>query len=168
MRLWPILVPLLGICVAIGEPLVRSASKHRDEAAAVISLRRIQEAQGRFKTATGFYATDVASLAGGCPGFSAALPAATLDDLHRAGYVVQLRAARGALIMGVDCHGRPTASDYYIAATPDTVRQAADKAFAGRADGQLFFFVDGVAPREGDMTGGLAIPIDQLDSFKIP
>jgi hypothetical protein len=168
MRLWPILVPLLGLCVAAGEPLVRYAAKHRDEATAVRSLRRIQEAQERVKAATGSYATHLASLAAGCPGVSEPLPGATLDDLDRAGYVVQLRAAHDALATGHDCHGRPTAADYFLAAAPGNARAAADKAFAGRADGQLYFFVDGVAPREQDMTGGLAISIDQLDSFKIP
>jgi type II secretory pathway pseudopilin PulG len=168
MWAWPILVPVIGICLAAALPLARHAQKQRDEGAAVRALRNIQQVQGRFKAAVGSYATDAATLAAGCPGVDAALPADLFANLAGAGYVLQLRPAADGTTVGRDCHGRPTATDYYLAAAPRTSREAADKAFAGRADGQLFFFVDGVAPREADMAGGLAIPIDALESFKIP
>lgn len=168
MRAWSILVPLVGILVAAGVPLARYAAKQRDEAAIVRSLRQVQVAQERFRAAVGAYATDVASLAAGCPEGVASLALAVFDELDRAGYVLLLRAAEGALATGQDCHGRPTASDYYVAAAPQTAWTAADKAFAGRADGQLFIFFDGVPPREADMTGGLAVSIDAVESFKIP
>ena len=168
MRAWPILVSLIGICLAAGLPVLRYAQKERDEAVAIRVLRQIQQAQERFGTAVGGYATTAESLTAGCPGVDAALPAEALGDLDAAGYALQLRAAAGGTIVGQDCHGRATATDYYLAAAPRTARETADKAFAGSADGQLFFFVDGVAPREADMAGGLAIPIDALESFKIP
>jgi type II secretory pathway pseudopilin PulG len=168
MRMWSILVPLIGICVAAGQPLARYAARQRDEAAAVSALRRIQEAQERFRTSVGGYATDVESLVTGCSEGRAGLPSTVFDELAGAGYVVQLRAAADAAVEGQDCQGRPTATDYYLTAAPRTAHETADKAFAGRADGQLFFFVDGVPPREQDLAGGLAISVDALDSFKIP
>jgi type II secretory pathway pseudopilin PulG len=168
MRVWSILVPLVGICVALAQPLARYASQQRDEAAAVRALRQIQEAQERFKAAVGSYATDAATLVASCPDADAALPATVFAALERAGYLVQLRTARGATVTGHDCHGRPTATDYYLAAAPQAAWEAADKAFAGRADGQLFIFVDGVPPHESDMASGLPIKIDEVETFKIP
>jgi type II secretory pathway pseudopilin PulG len=168
MRVWSILVPLVGICIAVAQPLARYASKQRDEAAAVRALRQIHEAQEHFKLAVGSYATDAASLVTNCSGVEAVLPATVFAAFERAGYLVQLRAARGATVTGHDCHGRPTATDYYLAAAPQAAWEAADKAFAGRADGQLFIFVDGIPPRESDMTSGLPMMIDEMETFKIP
>jgi hypothetical protein len=167
MRVWSILGPIVGVCLAIAQPLARYAEKQRHETAVISSMRQLQEAQQRFTDAVGGYATDVAALAAGCPGASPIPPAVfkTLDD---AGYALQLRASSDSAAAGLDCHGRVTATNYYVAAAPQTARETSDKAFAGRADGQLFFFVDGVPPGESDMTSGLAIPIDALGSFKIP
>jgi hypothetical protein len=166
MRVWSILGPIVGVCLAIAQPLARYAEQQRHEAAVISSMRQLQDAQHRFTAAVGGYATDVAALAAGCPGASAIPPAVfkTLDD---AGYGLELRASSDSASAGLDCHGRVTATNYYVAAAPQTTRETADKAFAGRA-GQLFFFVDGVPPGELDMTSGLAIPIDALGSFKIP
>jgi hypothetical protein len=168
MRAWPILVPIIGICVAAGLPLGRHAQKVRDEAIAVRTLRQIQQVQERFRAVVGWYATDAASLAAGCPGVDAALPADVFANLDGAGYVLRLRAAGDGTSMGQDCHGRPIATDYYLAAAPRRAQEAADKAFAGRADGQLYLFVDGIPPTESDLTSGLAIRLDEWDSFKIP
>jgi hypothetical protein len=168
MRARPVWVPLIGICVAAGLPLTRHVQKQRDEASAVRVLRQVQAAQERFKAVAGWYATDAASLVTSCPGGDAVPPATIFAPLERAGYRLQLRAAIGAMATGQDCHGRPTATDYYLAAAPQTALEAADKAFAGRADGQLFIFVDGVPPRESDMASGLPITIDEMEAFKIP
>ena len=168
MRAWPILVPIIGICVVAGLPLGRYAQKGRDEAVAVQTLRQIQQAQERFRAVVGSYATDAVSLAAGCPGVDASLPADLLTNLDGAGYVLQLRAAADATTVGHDCHGHPTATDYYLAASPLTAQETADKAFAGRADGQLYLFVDGIPPSESDLASGLAIRLDEWDSFKIP
>jgi len=168
MRVLSILVPVVGACVAAGLPLARYAEKQRHEAVAVSALRSIHDAQQRFKAALGGYATDLGTLGSGCPGNVDGVAADILDDLGDAGYVLELRAAADAMSAGQDCHGRPMATDYYISARPRTVREAAEKAFAGRADGELFVFVDGVPPREADMTSGLATTVDELNSFKIP
>ncbi len=71
MRVWSILVPLVGMCIAVAQPLARYASKQRDEAAAVRALRQIHEAQERFKAAVGSFATDAATLVTSCPGVDA-------------------------------------------------------------------------------------------------
>ena len=167
MRVLSILVPVVGACVAAGLPLARYAEKQRHEAVAVSALGRIHDAQQRFNVASGGYATDLATLSSGCPGLVDA-GADIFDDLVNAGYVVELRAAVDATPAGKDCQGRPTATDYYISARPRSAWEAAGKAFAGRADGQLFVFVDGVPPRESDMTSGLAITVEAMNSFKIP
>ncbi len=168
MWLLVILVPLVGACVAAGLPLARYVEKQRHEAVAMTTLRQIHDAQQRYKAASGGYTPDLATLASGCPGKVPPLPADILDDLAGAGYVLELRAATDATPAGEDCQGRPMATDYYVSARPRTAWEAAGKAFAGRADGELFVFVDGVPPRESDMTSGLPITVDELDSFKIP
>ena len=168
MRLFATLVPILGTCVAAGLPLARYVEKQRHEAIAVSTFRLIHDAQQQHRATSGGYAIELATLATACPGNVAALPADTFDDLAGAGYVLELRAAIDATPSGRDCHGRPMATDYYVSARPRTARESAEKAFASRADGKVFVFVDGVPPRESDMTSGLPITVDELDSFKIP
>jgi hypothetical protein len=168
MGLFAIVVPILGACVAAGLPLARYVEKQRHEAVAITTLRQFHDVQQKYTTTLGGYVTDLATLASGCPGKVAAVPADTFDDLAGAGYVLELRAATDATPVGQDCRGRPLATDYYVSARPRSAWEAADKAFAGRADGEVFVFVDGVPPRESDMTSGLPITVDELDSFKIP
>lgn len=168
MRLWSILLPVIGTCVAAAIPFARYAEKQRDESVAVNSVRQIQDAQERVRDAAGAYATVLATLVEGCLGVAPALPAAVLEELAGAGYVLQMRAAVDAAPGGKDCQGHPLASDYYVAVSPATAGEAAEKAFAGRADRRLFVFVDGIAPSEADIAGGLATPLDEINSFKIP
>jgi hypothetical protein len=168
MRMFAILVPVVGASIAAGLPLARYVEKQRHEAIAVTTLRLIHDGQQQHRATFGGYATDLATLATGCPGNVPPLPADILDDLAGAGYVLELRAATDATPAGQDCQGRPMATDYYVSASPRTAWEAAGKAFAGRADRELFVFVDGVPPRESDMTSGLPITVDELDSFKIP
>lgn len=70
--------------------------------------------------------------------------------------------------MGTDCHGRATSSDFYAAVAP---RSALDgrQAMAMLSWGRIYVFFDGIAPLESDMgPRGLAVPLDRLESFKIP
>lgn len=161
------MVPIVGMCVAAAWPLVRYGEKERAEAVAIATLRTLQAAQERFRTAIGGYATDPASLLGGCPG-SEPPPDTVISELHAAGYVWQLRPAVGVSPSGVDCDGRPIAGDYYVAVAPRTAWEAAGNAFASRADRQVYVFVDGVPPREADMASGLATRLEALESFDIP
>jgi hypothetical protein len=168
MRLWILVAPIVGTCLTAGLPLATYVDKQRHEQQAISTLGRIHEAQERFRAVFGGYATDVATLVRGCDGARGLLPPAVLDDLVRAGYVLELRAAREVTLMDRYCEGRSIASDYYVSAAPRTAWQAASNAFAGRADGQLFVFVDGIPPRESDIAAGLAIPVRALESFRIP
>jgi hypothetical protein len=168
MWVFAVLVPILGACVAVGLPLARYLEKERHEAVAIATLRLIHDAQQHYKTVLGGYVTDLQTLVTGCPVNVEAVAADIFDGLAGAGYVLELRAAVGATSSGEDCHGRPMATDYYVSARPRTAWEPAEKAFAGRANGQLFVFVDGVPPHESDMASGLAITVDAMKSFKIP
>jgi hypothetical protein len=168
MRLWTLAVPILGTWLVAGMPVATYLEKQRHEQLAIDTLGQIHQAQERLRAASGGYATDVATLVRGCEDGGAAVPHEILDDLASAGYVLQLRAAVDATVIGQDCAGRPLASDYYVSAAPRTAWEAAGKAFAGRAGGQLFVFVDGIPPREADLITGLSTPVDALDAFRIP
>jgi type II secretory pathway pseudopilin PulG len=168
MWAWTVITPVIGLCLVAGWPVARYAQKQRDEARAVSTLGDIRRAQERFRTRNDGYATDLATLLAPCPGQTADLPAAILDQLTEAGYALTLRQATDAEEMGRDCHGRPLASDYYVAAAPRTAWEVAGKALAARSDGPFHVFVDGVPPRESDMTKGLATTVDRLDTFRIP
>jgi hypothetical protein len=85
------------------------------------------------------------------------------------GYVLTLRAATHGTPSGVDCHGRPTTSDYYAAIAPAPERTDGRRAFAMTSQNPVFVFFDGIAPTEADMaSGGLATPRDLLETFRIP
>jgi hypothetical protein len=71
-------------------------------------------------------------------------------------------------VVGIDCHGRQLTSDYYVAAEPANEFTGL-LAFAATSRGRVYVFFDGIAPAERDMdAGGLAVPLDTLDTFKIP
>ncbi len=169
--MWRVILPLVGIALAVAVPLARHAQKVRAEHTAAEFLAHVRAAQQRFREEhqSAGYASALASLTTACPGSGGAAmgqPTATLID---AGYHVRLRPADGAVTVGDDCHGRPLASDYYVAAEPISAETPAQQAFAVTAAGRVFVFFDGIAPRERDMAaGGLATPLDRLDVFTIP
>jgi hypothetical protein len=166
---WPfVVIPLLGIIVAAGVPLGRYAAGRQHEDVAVRLLQRVLEAQASFKEGAPGYATAVESLVTGCGDRAAALAPATLDELQQAGYALELRAAAGAATVGRDCLGRQVADDYYVALAPGSPSEPARLAFAARRDGSVFVFFDGIAPREAEMSSGLATPLHRVGSFKIP
>jgi hypothetical protein len=164
---WKIACPVVGIVVAAGTPLVRYAVMERHEHTALGVLRTITDAQRAYERRTGGYATDASSLLSGCNG-SSVLAGESLTTLDVAGYVLQLRAADDAAVLGHDCQGRSIASDYYVAVAPRSASGPAREAFAARSDGQVYVFVDGIPPREEDLKTGLPIPLDRRESFKIP
>jgi len=172
MKPWIRFAPLVGIAIVVAFPLMHYAHKLRAERAAAEFLRRLYVAQDVFRAtgAGGHYASDVASLTTPCPGsHAAALPAEAVSALQYVDYVMRLRAAAGSHIQALDCHGRPTVSDYYAAVAPRSAASAGQQAFSIRADGRIFVFFDGLPPLERDMRpGGLATPLESLDAFKIP
>jgi hypothetical protein len=152
-----------GVAVQVQSQLRMRAA----EDAAARTLSAILDAQRAFRRATGGYATDLASLTQGC----AAQPTPMLRQPLSTGeydYRIVLRAAARATAAGNDCHGQPTASDFYAAASPAQA-WAGRQAMAVTGRGRIYVFFDGIAPSERDMeTGGLAVPLDTLDTFKIP
>jgi hypothetical protein len=169
---WSRAVPILGIVVVAALPLVNYARREQAEAAAAGFLQKLRTGQEAFRTRGGIgYASELSSLTFPCPGqTSSPLNPDDLSLVAAAGYEVALWPAASAETQGVDCHGRSTVSDYYAFAQPRSPETPARQAFATTASaGRIFVFFDGIAPLESDMgPGGLATPLDAVESFKIP
>lgn len=166
------IVPLVGAVIVAALPLVRYVQKRTAESGAADFLRRVQVAQHAFRASqpAAGYAASFESLTAPCPGGRPGmLRGDAISSLEQLGYAAQLRAAEGATPLALDCHGRPTVSDYYAAASPRSVASAGQQAFAATAAGRIFVFFDGIPPLERDMApSGLATPLDALGTFKIP
>jgi hypothetical protein len=158
---------VVGAAVSVGVQVQSQLRMRAAEDAAARTLSAILDAQRVFRRATGGYATDLASLTRGCPSPGVSMlrePLATAEYDYR----VVLRAAIRATEAGSDCHGKPTASDFYAAVSPGQP-WAGRQAMAVTGRGRIYVFFDGIAPVERDMdTGGLAVPLDTVDTFKIP
>ena len=165
---WTVVLPLVGGIIAAAVPLVRYAHMRRDERVAIDVMAQMHGAQVAFQRRAGGFATDETSLTTRCDGHEPALSRDVLGRLEAAGYGLQVRAAEGAGVTGRDCLGRDVATDYYVAIAPLSPATRARQAFASRGDGRVYLFVDGLAPRERDMTSGLATPLEARDSFRIP
>ena len=170
-RGWLLGVPMLGIVVATLIPFVRHAQQTRAESAASAFLGRVHAGQQAFRVSHGNagYASALDSLTMPCRGGNEVpIRASDVAALERAAYDAILRPAQLAVSAAKDCHGRPLVSDYYAAVSPRSVQSPGRQAFAVTATGRIFVFFDGIAPLERDMAGGLATPLDALDTFKIP
>jgi hypothetical protein len=155
----------LGLVAALLYPVLNTRRAVRQEAAAVALLHEVEAAQALFHEATGGYAASLDSLAAGCDG-AAPFLAAPLVGGHivDAGHEVAMRAARAAVPGPPDCHGRPTASDYYVSARPQVMGRDGSRGMAMTSAGRIFLFFDGVPPTEADMApGGLAMPLDAME-----
>lgn len=162
------LVALAGMATAVALTVFSYARMRQAERGAAATLVSVGNAQRAFRGRSGHggYATDVASLMTPCPGEERA----PLDPGQGTArdYTLLVRAAAGAATVGADCHGRPMASNYYAAAQPATPL-AGRQAFAMTSGARIYVFFDGLAPREADMgRGGLAVPLETVDRFKIP
>ena len=164
-----LLVPLVGTLVAVGVPLTRYVERQRHEQTAIEIVQEVRGAQRTFKQSTGGYATRVEALTAGCGSGPAPLPMAALERLAGAGYGVLVRAAAGAQsAQTTACGGEVMASDYYVAVAPLDAGAAGQQAFAARADGETHLFYDGLPPSEASMASGLATPLSQRATFRIP
>jgi hypothetical protein len=171
VRFWLRTLPLVATLVVVLIPVVRYAAKMYAEAAGRRFVEDVQLAQEAFLRAGGHgaYATDLRSLTTACEGHDAALSADAPRALDGLGYAIQLRAAEGAAAGRSDCHGRPTATDYYVGVQPAANDTAAQQAVAATGRSGMFVFFDGIAPLERDMApGGLATPAKDLRAFQIP
>lgn len=162
-------VAVIGIFVTVSIH-VRAQFKMREaEHVAADTLEAIVEAQRAFRKAggRGGYATDLHSLTQPCPN-DVTSPHLTLARLAGYDYRAVVRAAERATLVGTDCHGRPAASDFYASLQP-AHGWAGRHAFASTSWGRIYVFFDGLPPVERDMDArGLAVPLDTLDTFKIP
>ena len=165
---WAVVVPAVGVVIAVSAPLVRYAARERNERTAIMLVTQVHRAQLALRSQAGGFATDVNSLLMPCPGNAALLGSAAIEELARSDYRLELRAAAGARVDMVDCNGRPLATDYFVTATPVAPTSAGRQAVAGRSDGRVYLFYDGLAPREIDIDRGLATPVAARDTFKIP
>jgi len=165
-------VAFAGIVTAASTRILSYHSMRSTEYATVALMQLVGEAQQRFRTAggEGGYATDLESLRTPCPGQTqAALSDVAVKALGSARYELLVRPRAGSAFAGVDCHGRQTARDFYLSARPRVTGVDGERAMAMTASGRIFLFFDGIPPREADMTaGGLATPLDSLETLKIP
>jgi hypothetical protein len=162
------LLALLGIVMTVALTIFSYARMRQAERGAAATLVSVRDAQRAFRSRPGHggYATALASLVTPCPGDARAM----LDPRQSVArdYTVVLRAAHDAKAIGADCHGRPMAADYYASAQPSSALDGR-QAFAMTARARIYVFFDGIAPREADMGGGgLAVPLETVDRFKIP
>lgn len=160
-------VAVVGIAAAVSLQVRSQLRMRAAEVAAAQTVTAIVEAQRTFRRGGGGYATELSSLTQPCGGHTAAtlekqFPAVDYD------YTVLLRASSRGTPVGSDCHGRPMATDFYVAVYPSQA-WAGRQAMAATGRGRIYVFFDGLAPSERDMeAGGLAVPLDTLDTFKIP
>jgi hypothetical protein len=172
MRRWSWCLPLIGILGVGALPFVRYCHKTQAQAVAADFLKRVHEKQLVVQSEVrekGFMVT-LSSLVTVCPQtISSVLTSEHVISVEAAGYEVGVRPAEGSTPGPPDCHGRPTASDYYAWARPRSVESPGQQAFAMTATGKIYVFFDGIAPLERDMTAtGLATPVESVRAFKIP
>jgi hypothetical protein len=164
------ILPLAVIVAAVGWVVWGHVARVRAQAVATGFVTRLHESQQAFRTTAGGFASELDSLTRPCPaGRGPWLEPAAIDSLTRAGYVVVLRPRAGASVLGSDCHGRAVVNDYYVGVAPASPRAAGQHAYGSTSDGRVYVFVDGVAPNEADMSaGGLATPLEEMPTFRIP
>lgn len=161
-----IAIALLGLVAAVAYPLATRQTRIERERAAIAWLRAVAEAQTHFRASQGGYAGTLDSLSTPCPPTTASTGTSGTSDtpgtLGTLNHTVTLRPAATASEGPLDCHGRPTFSDFYASARPNLVGRDGLYGLALTATGRIFVFFEGVPPTEQDMAaGGLATPLDE-------
>jgi hypothetical protein len=72
----------------------------------------------------------------------------------------QLQAGPSGVTGLVDCHGAPTATEYYITAVPTTFQGTGNRGFASNHNNSIWQDTTGVAPVEPFTAGGTVSQID--------
>jgi hypothetical protein len=163
-------LPIVITAGLIGWAVWGHVARIRAEAVGADFVEKVHDAQLAFHTSTGGFASHLDSLTARCPaGGGPWLDGATVERLEQAGYRVTLRSRQGARTVGSDCRERALVDDYYVGVAPNDARRAALRAYGSNGTGRVFVFVDGIAPLEADMApGGLAIPLEEMPTFRIP
>ena len=153
-----IVIAIIGILAAIAVPAMLRARRTGNEAAAIGSLRALNNAENSYSSGAGKggFAPLLATLAVGCPGSPAAFisPDLSIDPAIKSGYTITMAAAIGSIAGPTDCNGTGTQTGYYSTAVPIAAGVSGLRAFASSAAGTVFFDTNGSAPTEAQMAPG--------------
>src|SRR6478672_3552545 len=153
-----IVVAIMGILATIAIPAMLRARRTGNEAAAIGSLRALNNAENSYATSAGKggFAPLLATLATGCPGSTAAFisPDLSIDPAIKSGYTITMAASASSSPGPTDCNGVVTETAYYTTAVPVSAGLSGLRAFASSGAGSIFFDPTGVAPTEAQMAPG--------------
>jgi type IV pilus assembly protein PilA len=153
-----IVIAIIGILAAIAVPAMLRARRTGNEAAAIGSLRALNNAENSYSSGAGKggFAPLLATLAVGCPGSPAAFisPDLSIDPAIKSGYTITMSAATISSPGPADCNGVLTETAYYSTAEPVAAGLSGLRAFSSSAAGAIFFDPTGVAPTEAQMAPG--------------
>lgn len=141
---------IVGIVAAVAVPWLLRARMARNEASAVVSLRRIVSAEISYASVCGRegYAMSLATLGRVPPGGTQPFLEPDLANRpERDGYVFELRPGAYARPGARDCHGLPTQSSYYVSAVPQGERTGR-MAFAASTSGSIWQLPGATPPVE--------------------
>jgi type IV pilus assembly protein PilA len=158
-----IVVAIIGILAAIAVPNLMAARMSGNEASAIGSMRAIISAQMDYDSMNRGYATDLATLAAGCPGST--IPFITPDlgnnGAFKSGYTFVLAAGMLAVAGPNDCNGTATQTDFYATATPLSFGSTGKRGFASNGSAAIWQDTGGAPPVEPFTVGGTISPLAQ-------
>lgn len=152
---------LIGLVSAIAVPTVFRSKLAANETSAVGTLRLVHTAQLTFTLTCGYglYAGSFPDLAD--PAGEGFLPTdlTAAPQPIKSGYTYDLQPGPSGPSGLADCHGAPTATEYYVSAVPQTVGGTGNRAFASNHNSVIWQDVTGVAPVEPFAAGPTIEPI---------
>lgn len=153
-----IVIAIIGIITAIAVPAMLRAKWTGNEAAAIGSLRALNDAESSYAAVAGKggFAPLLATLATPCPGSNAAFisPDLSIDPAIKSGYTITVGPAAASSPGPTDCNGVATISAYYTTAVPVSAGLSGARAFASSGAGAIFYDPTGTAPTEAQMAPG--------------
>jgi type II secretory pathway pseudopilin PulG len=153
---------VIALISAIAVPTVFRSKLAANETAAIGTLRLIHTGQLTYTLTCGYglYASSFPDLAD--PTSEGFLPMdLTINPTpQKSGYLYQLQAGPSGQSGLVDCHGAPTATEYYVSAIPITFQGTGNRAFATNHNSVIWQDTGGAAPVEPFTAGGTVSSID--------
>jgi type IV pilus assembly protein PilA len=145
-----IVVGIIGVLAATAVPNLFRARVASNEASAIATLRSIVSAQQDFSSVSQGFASDLATLASLCPGFTVAFisPDLNANGVAKSGYFFSVVAGAGAAVGPTDCFGNPTSTTFYTTATPQAVGGSGFRGFAANGAAAIWEDSTGVPPAE--------------------
>jgi Tfp pilus assembly protein PilE len=145
-----LLLAFLGVMGAVAWPQWRNIQREHNEAYAIGSMRAIMSAQVDYRSVSGGFADNLATLGKPCPGTPVALlsPQLAMNGAELDGYIFAAAPSGDAVQGTPDCNGTPTSTGYYATARPVVAGRTGDRAFAGDHAGMLWQSTDGVPPAQ--------------------